>query len=248
MVFHRPTGDCRSAAYDAAAGNPAHASENEATAAVKKMDALISDLLDLRLSENKLPPAVHVGALSCAAFYRGAVEPRLLRKIAAPQIQSEQRTGGGAHGMRLVAGMMNQRSRSMFAPHGVALLPSRGAAQRQVDFLGFVAVARIQGGRSQDQKAAREVFARQGTAPAEDLAPSVIIEKSGVEIARGVGLTPGQRRRGSDHRGRQIRGERRGVGGNVWKTAQHRQIGGVDRPRPGGGRPIREKWSERGLP
>src|ERR1700678_582126 len=99
--------------------------------------------------------------------------------------------------MGLVAGMMDQRSRSMFAPHGVALLPSRGAAQRQVDFLGFVAVARIQGGGSQDQKAARDAFARQGTAPAEDFAPSVTVEKSSIEIARGVGLAPGQRLRGS---------------------------------------------------
>src|ERR1700679_2121418 len=114
MVFHRPTGDCRSAAYEAAAGNPANASENKASVAVK-MDAFM----------NNLPSAVCVGAESCSAFYRkrmvaltgsarSAVEPRLLRKIAAPQIQSEQRSGAGAHGMRLVACMLNQRSRSMF--------------------------------------------------------------------------------------------------------------------------------------
>src|SRR5882724_2161476 len=143
---------------------------------------------------------------------------------------------------------MNQCTRISFPPGRVTLLPCCRAAQRQVYFLRFVTVAGIMGRWTQDQKAAGDPFARQGSVPApQDFAPSIVVEKGAVEIFCSVSLAPGQRRRGAIDRGYQIEAERRGVARYFRQPPQYRQLRGGDRPLPRGTWPIRQKWSERRL-
>ena len=178
-----------------------------------------------------------------------AIEPRLLPEVvASPKVKREQRAAAGTHGVRFVAGVMNQCSRGSFPPDRVTLLPCCRAAQRQVYFLRFVAVAGIVRGWAQDQKAAGDPLARQGSVPApQDFAPSIVVEKGAIEIFCSVSLAPGQRRRGAIHRSHQLEAERRGVSRYFREPPQHRQMRGGDRPLPRGTWPIRQKWSERRL-
>src|SRR5258708_26496400 len=93
---------------------------------------------------------------------------------------------------------MNQCSRGPFLPQRVTLLPRCRAAQRQIYFLRFVTVAGIMGGWAQDQKAAGDPLARQGSISAtQDFGPSIIVEESAIDILRSVSLAPDQRRRGT---------------------------------------------------
>src|SRR6267154_1863821 len=86
---------------------------------------------------------------------------------------------------------MDQCARGSILPPRVTLLPRCRAAQRQVYFLRFVAVARIMRGWAQDQKAAGDPLARQGSIPApQNFAPSIVVEKGAVEIFRRVSLAP----------------------------------------------------------
>ena len=188
----------------------------------------------------------HVGDLIACGAGRAAPFARV---VAAPQVQRQQGTGAGAHGVRLLAGVMNRRSRRPLPPYRVALLPSRGAAQRQVDFLGFVTVAGIVGGRAQEQKAAGDPLARQRTARAENFAPSVVVEKSARrDRARcRSGATPATARRRT-RQPTKSHAERRGVAGmSGSQRSTGRAAAGTARCRRRA-RPIRKKRSERGLP
>src|ERR1700676_791148 len=142
---------------------------------------------------------------------------------------------------------MNQRPWRSVPPYRVTLLPSGRAAQRQVHFLGFVAVAGIVGGRPQDQKPAGDPLARQGSIIAEDFAPPVIIEEGKPKFLRRVGLAPGERRRGTSDGSHQVNPECCGVAGNLRQPSQHGQTGCRRRAGLGAARPVREKWSERRL-
>src|SRR5580698_10769573 len=111
--------------------------------------------------------------------------------------------------------MMDQGSRRPLPPSFVALLPRCRAAQRQVHFLGFMKVARVVGGWTENQKTAGDLLAGPGTALTQDLGPSVIVEKSAIQIVRGIGLPPGQGRCLAAERRHQIIAESRRVAGDA---------------------------------
>src|SRR5579863_8463311 len=103
--------------------------------------------------------------------YPARVEPRLLLQIrAAPQVQRQQGSRAGAHGVRFVARVMNGSSRRLLTPRCIALLPPGGAAQGHIELLGFVTVARVVRGRTQQEKTAGDALCAQGSARAQDLA------------------------------------------------------------------------------
>src|SRR6266404_3613135 len=136
-VFHKPSGDCGSAAREVAAGIPANTKANKASVAVRT-DSFIVDILvadprctaqtHVALADPRCTAAVataasiavvndsteigfrRMGRLA-AASGRDTVEPRFLRDVvASPGIWREQRAATGTHGVSFAAGVMNQRS------------------------------------------------------------------------------------------------------------------------------------------
>src|SRR5450755_878293 len=93
--------------------------------------------------------------------------------------------------MRLVAPVVNHGSRPPFPPNGVTLLPPCRTPQGYIDLLRLMTVARIEGGRTQDQKPARYPPAG-NRFRAHDFGVTVIPQELVADVGYRIGLPPNQ--------------------------------------------------------
>ena len=126
--------------------------------------------------------------LPCPA---GAGDGRAGReRPAAPEVESEQRLGAGAHGVADVGGVVDNLTGSPLAVWSVAHAPIRAGCQRNIEFFGDMVVIGIVDIWAEDEKTTGDRVILEMATRAEHFQPAVIVDELLAEIGGGVGLAP----------------------------------------------------------